>query len=420
MNKHIAVFHLQKQSCNFELVNFNNSSYFYVPLNNDVLLNKITFYSWKEWYQWYKAIVFQIKQLSNLQVAIVVDDDLFKSISCEVKINNFTKNPRYNYVNGFFEVDKQFQTQKQELNTLFNISTLKYSTLLNGIEKDYLHFPHDREFTSLKEYHSLLSAKNSQDWSVIKQLLQLNLKENQVKIYLKSQVNASHYPDLAKQAVVVDLNDNYLGIYACYNKSIIYYDKIDFDFDNILTKMANTNHISIKLLKDFLRNLQLQDFSEFDLNTYSFGLYNPNYLDESYEVDLQNQLIEDYKKFIDGILNFIYKNVKKIQAIQLINNLQFISFTGNALFTNLVKQLFLKNHQSDLEIELSVIDLNKNSGNMLFELEDSIIQQTILMSNNMEVESNQNNTVASRIVFALPKEPWFVVKKWFKSRLLHK
>ncbi|WP_324673218.1 hypothetical protein U5U50_01375 [Mycoplasma sp. 888] len=405
MNKYIANYHITDTNAEFVLVKYQNNNYFNV-LSRTSEYNSFDIITFDAWYRQAAVATKTVVNDSELELNVIFDDNLFANLSFSRFINQLDNNN--NLINSS-EVEKSLENLMQKhikfsnLENFISSPTINWTTVKGDISKEYANVPTDREHTKINQVFSLFDTSlDRTNLEMLKEMFTKPYSKTNLKVtfYLKSQLVASKITDTAVQSIAVDLNKNYLSLFVVKNGKIFNYKKYDnISLNYLVNKLANHLKVNNQLVANMIDyHIRLDEFSngfDEDAEVYKFVVAKYN----------------EFKKHLSNlVLDFYNLNRKHLDLSNLKN---LIVNSENEFIANDLKESFNNNFN-----QLRVQNLLADNAFTLFALENKLIQQAILQSNNMLIEKDQNHTIISRIDYSRSKINIFA--KIFTNLFNHK
>ncbi|MFV8470475.1 MAG3720 family protein [Mycoplasma sp. 654] len=391
MKKYFINFHIRTNECSFAFVNNTNDNYLNVKLNAK---NIISYSHSSDLVSWHDAIIAQVKDIVKkdfVTLNYVFDDNLFPNLEQKIMVNKLNCQSASYDSRILAELFTQKNVKLTKANVIEDFLTsfpINYTMQKNEIIKEYKDIPKNRIAETITQYLSVFKTNlipNS--INDFKALFSANIPNCQTNYFLQSQVLAASMKSIPTSSLVVDLQADYIAFFVVKNGAILTYKKLPLGY-NILD--------NLEIIKYEIKNRNTNDNIE---------------ATEESLIPMLEGISQRYSAFKNSLLNELLKYTMTSFKNPLINQLSHIAFTGQLawMVKNIEETFFARFNVHNMTIQ----SLNNDNNFRLFTLEDSILEQVVLITNEHKVESIQNNTVLSKIDYTHPKAKNNILSKLF-------
>ncbi|MFV8400964.1 MAG3720 family protein [Mycoplasma sp. 005V] len=397
MKKYFINFHIRTNECSFAFVNNYNDNYLNVKL---AAQNQISYSHPSDLLTWHEQVLTQVKEVvkkDNVTLNYVFDDNLFPNLEQKIMVNKLNcQNTSYDskILSELFTQKNDTLIKAHVIEDFLNDFPINYTMQKNEIIKEYKDIPKNRIAETITQYLSVfktnLPLSSLNDFKAIFSANILNCKTN---YFLQSQILAASMKNIPTSSLVVDLQADYITFFVVKNGAILTYKKMPFGY-NMLDNDNEFNNLQI--IKYQVKN---QFINENDLE------------EEPSLVPTLNGISKQYSAFKNSLLNELLKYTMISFKNPLITQLSHIAFTGQlAWMVKDIEEMFFSRFN---EHNMTIQSLNNDNNFRLFTLDDSILEQVVLVTNENKAETIQNNTVLSKIDYTHPKAKTNLLSKLF-------
>ncbi|WLP85172.1 MAG3720 family protein [Mycoplasma seminis] len=385
MSKYFANFHIQNNECNFSLIKNTYENYLNVKFP---IQQQINFENINDFILWHQDVINNIKDIikkEKLVLNYVFDDELFQNLEQKIivnKLNCQSISCDSATLSKLFDEKNTTLKQANVIEDFITTSPINYLMQNNEIIKEYKSIPSNRIAQNITQYLSIFKTNlNIAQLNDFKAAFKHDLNNCEINYFLRTQVLANGLKQNPNASLLVDLQPNYIAFSVVKNGAILSYKKIAKGFKSLdIASQGNLSKIK------YLINSQKNDTN---MSQDEEMLFDANKL-ASYHNEFKTMLFNSLSQYI--ALSF--KN-------PLINNLNHIAFTGQfAWMVKDIEQTFFSLYNKN---NMSVSILANNNNFKLFELDDKILEQVVIATNNQQIEMVQNNTVTSKIDYTHQK-----------------
>lgn len=398
MKKYFINFHIRTNECSFAFVNNTNDNYLNVKLSTS---NHISYSHPSDLVFWHDDIMSQVKEIVKKDIVTlnyVFDDNLFPNLEQKIMVNKLNcQSTSYDsrILAELFAQKNATLTKANVIEDFLASFPINYTMQKNEIIKEYKDIPKNRIAETITQYLSVFKT-NLNSINDFKICFSANIRNCQINYFLQSQVLAASMKNIPTSSLVVDLQADYIAFFVVKNGAILTYKKLPLGY-NLLD---NGNQLdTLEIIKYQVKNRIKNEDNEI--------------VEESLIPALEG-IDQRYSAFKNSLLNELLKYTMTSFKNPLINQLSHIAFTGQlAWMVKDIEETFFARFNKH---SMTVQSLDNDNNFRLFALEDSILEQVVLITNKNKVEAIQNNTVLSKIDYAHLKAKNNVLSKLF-SRL---
>ncbi|MHA3846143.1 MAG3720 family protein [Mycoplasma sp. VS276A1] len=387
MNQFFINFHIRSEECTAAFVKNTNDNYLNVKLNT---ANTISYSHIEELVAWHDQIIAQVKDVVKKEFVTlnyVFDDNLFPNLEQKIMVNKLNcQNTSCDskILAELFNKKNSTLMQANVLEDFLTSSPINYMMQKNEIIKEYKDIPQNRVAETITQYLSVFKTNlNPVSLNDFKAVFSANIPNCKTNYFLQSQVVASSMKSIPTASLVVDIQADYISFFVVKNGAILTYKKLPLGY-NLLDNNNQLNNLEI--IKYQIKN-----------NTANVE----NEVVEESLIPTLKGIFKQYSAFKNSLLNELLKYTIISFKNPLINQLSHIAFTGQLawLVKDIEETFFARFNKHNMTIQ----SLENVNNFRLFTIQDAILEQVVLNTNNQKLESIQNNTVLSKIDYMHPK-----------------
>ncbi|MFV8468732.1 MAG3720 family protein [Mycoplasma sp. MV126] len=400
MKKYFINFHIRTNECSFAFINNTNDNYLNVKLS---ATNHISYSHPSDLVSWHDDIMSQVKEIAKKDIVTlnyVFDDNLFPNLEQKIMVNKLNcQSTSYDsrILAELFAQKNATLTKANVIEDFLASFPINYTMQKNEIIKEYKDIPKNRIAETITQYLSVFKT-NLNSINDFKACFSASIPNCQINYFLQSQVLAASMKNIPTSSLVVDLQADYIAFFVVKNGAILTYKKLPLGY-NVLDNGSQLD--TLEVIKYQVKNRIKNEDNET--------------VEESLIPALEG-INQQYSAFKNSLLNELLKYTMTSFKNPLINQLSHIAFTGQLawMVKDIEETFFARFNEHNMTIQ----SLDNDNNFRLFALEDSLLEQVVLITNEHKVEAIQNNTVLSKIDYAHPKAKNNVLSKLFSRFFL--
>ncbi|MFV8499776.1 MAG3720 family protein [Mycoplasma sp. VS424B] len=400
MKNYFINFHIRTNECSFAFINNTNDNYLNVKLSTT---NHISYSHPSDLVSWHDDIMSQVKEIVKKDIVTlnyVFDDNLFPNLEQKIMVNKLNcQSTSYDsrILAELFAQKNATLTKANVIEDFLASFPINYTMQKNEIIKEYKDIPKNRIAETITQYLSVFKT-NLNSINDFKACFSANIPNCQINYFLQSQVLAASMKNIPTSSLVVDLQADYIAFFVVKNGAILTYKKLPLGY-NVLDNSSQLD--TLEVIKYQVKNRIKNEDNEI--------------VEESLIPALEG-INQQYSAFKNSLLNELLKYTMTSFKNPLINQLSHIAFTGQLawMVKDIEETFFARFNEHNMTIQ----SLDNDNNFRLFALEDSLLEQVVLITNEHKVEAIQNNTVLSKIDYAHPKAKNNVLSKLFSRFFL--
>ncbi|SJZ64822.1 MAG3720 family protein [Mycoplasmopsis verecunda] len=397
MKKYFINFHIRSNECFCAFIKNISNNYLNIKLNTN---SQISYQNVTELTTWHDEVMSEVKNIINneqLIINYVFDDNIFPNLEQKIMVNKLNCSKiscDAKTLHDLFDKKNQLLAHSKTIEDFISTSPINYMMQKNEIIKEYRDIPKNREAETITQYLSTFSTNLNDKLNDFKSIFSPKIPNSKINYFLKSQILSFNIKDMPTNSLITDIEQNYISYFVVKNGSVLTYNKIPYGY-GLLQHYLNDDHMSkLKYLIKHSQEHITQDLSQ----------------EEILEIKAISKIYNEYKNvLLQALVQHIIKSYKN----PLISNLNHIAFTGQFawMVSDIEKTFFTHFNKYNMIVQ----SINNASNFKLFALEDIILEQVVLATNNSRKETIQNNTIMSKIDYTHPKAKSNFISKFMSK-----